>query len=124
MHAQSVSVQIMLQLGALVNPTGAADHIPLNLACQYGTAAIIQQMLLYNPDILPDAEGLFPQHIVARFGGATEVLQMLRPSTLPGATATIPRQSRGYGRERSAANVLRSLGRPFGLYATPRCGKC
>ena len=77
-HSQAGSVQTMLQLGAFVNPAGAADHIPLNLACQYGTGDIVQQMLLYNPEILPDAEGLFPQHIVARFGGAQEVLQMLK----------------------------------------------
>lgn len=77
-HSQAGSVQTMLQLGAVVNPAGTADHTPLNLACQYGTGAIIQQMLLYKPEILPDAEGLFPQHIVARFGGTREVLQMLK----------------------------------------------
>lgn len=77
-HSQAGSVQVMLELGALVNPTGTAEHIPLDLACQYGSAAIIEQMLRYAPHILPDAEGLFPQHIVARFGGAPEALQMLR----------------------------------------------
>ncbi|KAK3697690.1 phosphate system positive regulatory protein pho81 [Vermiconidia calcicola] len=77
-HSQASSVQAMLELGALVDPTGSADHIPLNLACQYGSVAIIQHMLRYGPQILPDAEGLFPQHIVARFGGARETLQMLK----------------------------------------------
>ncbi|KAK3722790.1 phosphate system positive regulatory protein pho81 [Vermiconidia calcicola] len=77
-HSQASSVQAMLELGALVDPTGSADHIPLNLACQYGSVAIIQHMLRYGPQMLPDAEGLFPQHIVARFGGARETLQMLK----------------------------------------------
>ena len=77
-HSHAESVKAMLELGALVNPTGPADHIPLNLACQYGSSAIIQQMLFYGPEVLPDAEGLFPQHLVARFGGANESLQMLR----------------------------------------------
>ncbi len=77
-HSQPGSVQAMLRLGALVNPSGNGEHIPLNLACQYASAEIVRQMLLSNPYILPDAEGLFPQHIVARFGGAQEVLQMLK----------------------------------------------
>ena len=77
-HDQAISVQAMLELGALINPTRSADHIPLNLACQYGSAAIVRQMLRYGPEMLPDAEGLFPQHLVARFGGADEILQMLK----------------------------------------------
>ena len=77
-HDQAGSVKAMLELGALINPTGSDHHIPLNLACQYGSPAIIQQMLFHGPQMLPDAEGLFPQHIVARFGGAREVLQMLK----------------------------------------------
>ncbi|KAK5138906.1 phosphate system positive regulatory protein pho81, partial [Rachicladosporium monterosium] len=31
-HAQATSVQAMLQLGAVVNPTGNNDHVPLDLA--------------------------------------------------------------------------------------------
>jgi CDK inhibitor PHO81 len=77
-RAQASSVQMMLRLGAYVDPPGDADHNPLDLACQYGSPEIIRQILLYNPKILPDAEGLFPQHLVARFGGARETLQMLK----------------------------------------------
>ena len=77
-HSQAGSVKAMLELGAQVNSTGASDHIPLNLACQYGSTVIIEQLLHHGPQVLPDAEGLFPQHIVARFGGATETLQMLK----------------------------------------------
>lgn len=77
-RAQANSVQAMLRLGAFVDPPGDGDHNPLDLACQYASSDIIQKMLLYKPQILPDAEGLFPQHLVARFGGALETLQMLK----------------------------------------------
>lgn len=77
-HAQAPSVQAMLQLGAVVNPTGTNDHIPLNLACQYGTVPIVQQILHYQPQMLPDAEGLYPQHLTARFGGHKDILVMLK----------------------------------------------
>lgn len=77
-HSQLNSVQAMLQLGAVVNPTGNTDHIPLNLACQYGSVGIVEQILHYKPQMLPDAEGLFPQHIVARFGGDKQILVMLQ----------------------------------------------
>ncbi|KAK3094226.1 phosphate system positive regulatory protein pho81, partial [Teratosphaeriaceae sp. CCFEE 6253] len=68
----------MLQLGAMIDPTGTNDHVPLDLACQYGTVAIVEKMLQYHPQILPDAEGLFPQHLVARFGGDQQMLVMLK----------------------------------------------
>lgn len=77
-HAQASSVQAMLQVGALVNPSGTAEHIPLDLACQYGTVTIVEQILQYRPRILPDAEGLFPQHLVARFGGDKQILLALK----------------------------------------------
>lgn len=77
-HSQAATVETMLQLGALVNPTGSGDHIPLNLACQYGSIAIVEQILRYKPQMLPDAEGLYPQHIVARFGRSQQLLTMLK----------------------------------------------
>ncbi len=77
-RAQASSVEAMLRLGAYVDPPGVTDHNPLDLACQHGSTIIIQQILQYNPQILPDAEGLFPQHLVARFGGSKEALQLLR----------------------------------------------
>jgi CDK inhibitor PHO81 len=77
-QAKIGSVETMLRLGAVVNPTSTAEHIPLNLACQYGTVAIVQQILEYKPQIVPDAEGLYPQHLVARFGGDTRILVMLK----------------------------------------------
>ncbi|KAF2769666.1 ankyrin repeat protein nuc-2 [Teratosphaeria nubilosa] len=77
-RAQTGSVQSMLRLGAIVNPPGTSEHHPLNLACQYGTVAIVEQILQFKPDVVPDAEGLYPQHLVARFGGDRHILVMLR----------------------------------------------
>ena len=77
-HSQAGSVQSMLERGAPVNPAaGSGNHIPINLACQYGSPVVVKQIIQFNPDIRPDAEGLFPQHLVARFGGSREVLRML-----------------------------------------------
>lgn len=77
-HSQAGSVQEMLQYGAVVNPLGSTSHIPLNLACQYGSVPIVEQILLFRPQILPDAEGLFPQHLVARFGRDARIMAMLK----------------------------------------------
>lgn len=77
-HSRAESVQEMLRFGAIVNPSGSNDHIPLNLACQYGSVAIVEQILQYKPQMLPDAEGLYPQHIVARFGRSQQILCLMK----------------------------------------------
>jgi CDK inhibitor PHO81 len=77
-HSQAESAQAMLEYGAVVNPTGMTDHIPLNLACQHGSVAIAEQILRHGPEMLHDAEGLLPQHLVARFGGDVKILIMLK----------------------------------------------
>lgn len=77
-HTHFSCVQAVLQLGARVNPTSDADHVPLNLACQYGSVPITDLLLQYRPEILPDAEGLYPQHLVPRSGRSAQILLMLR----------------------------------------------
>ncbi|KAK6007856.1 hypothetical protein QM012_004670 [Aureobasidium pullulans] len=77
-HARFAAVQAVLELGARVDPTSEADHIPINLACQYGSVAIVDLLLQYRPQILPDAEGLYPQHLVPRSGRSPQILQMLK----------------------------------------------
>ncbi|KAF2720822.1 SPX domain-containing protein [Polychaeton citri CBS 116435] len=76
-HSRPGCVQAMLELGAHVNPDSSTGHIPLNLACQYGSLDIVEFLLRQNPRILPDAEGLFPQHLVARFGRNQQILASL-----------------------------------------------
>jgi CDK inhibitor PHO81 len=77
-HGQIGVVQVLLKEHARINPTSDSDHIPLNLACQHGAIPIVQELLKQNPDILPDAEGLYPQHLVARSDKAPQLLLMLR----------------------------------------------
>lgn len=70
----------LLDLGARVDPQGECDHGPLNLACQYGCAAIVRLLLERKAKILPDAEGLYPQHLVARVGNCPSLLLALEES--------------------------------------------
>ena len=70
-------VQQLLAYGARIDPDSETDHIPLNLACQYGSSAIAQLLLEKNAKLLPDAEGLYPQHLVARSGANAEALLLL-----------------------------------------------
>lgn len=77
-HARFAAVKAVLELGARVDPTSEADHIPINLACQYGSVSIVDLLLQYHPQILPDAEGLYPQHLVPRSGRSPQILEMLK----------------------------------------------
>lgn len=55
-----------------------ADHVPLNLACEHGSLAIVELLLKHGAEILPDAEGLYPHHLVARSGQTPQLLLLLR----------------------------------------------
>ena len=76
-HHQLACVNELLAHGARIDPGSDADHVPLNLACQHGSVAITELLLDRKAKILPDAEGLFPQHLVARSGRSSEMLLML-----------------------------------------------
>ena len=54
------------------------DHVPLNLACERGSLAIVELLLKHGARILADAEGLYPQHLVARSGQTPELLLLLK----------------------------------------------
>lgn len=54
------------------------DHIPLNLACEHGSLDIVKLLLQHGAQILPDAEGLYPQHLVARSGQTPRLLRLLQ----------------------------------------------
>ncbi|KAI9812555.1 MAG: phosphate system positive regulatory protein pho81 [Phylliscum demangeonii] len=71
-------VQKLLSYHARINPTEEADHIPLNLACQHGLEQIARLLLEQQAKVLADAEGLFPQHSVARSGRNPHLLLLLR----------------------------------------------
>ena len=70
-------VQQLLAIGARLDPIDESDHIPLNLACQYGSTAVVKLLLAKGAKLLADAEGLYPQHLVARSGVTPEILFLL-----------------------------------------------
>lgn len=55
-----------------------SDHVPLNLACEHGSVKVVEVLLKHGARILPDAEGLYPQHLVARSGQTSQLLLLLR----------------------------------------------
>ncbi|KAF2461665.1 putative ankyrin repeat protein nuc-2 [Lineolata rhizophorae] len=77
-HSELECVKVMLSCNASCNPATGSDHIPLNLACQHGSAEIVELLLKGKPQILPDAEGLYPQHQVARSGKNPQLVNLLK----------------------------------------------
>jgi CDK inhibitor PHO81 len=77
-HKRVDCVRTLLSCNARVNRASEQDHIPLNLACQHESSTVVKLLLEHNPDILPDAEGLYPQHLVARSSRAPLQLRMLQ----------------------------------------------
>jgi CDK inhibitor PHO81 len=68
----------LLERSARIDPTSDADHVPLNLACEHGLVDVVELLLKHGARILPDAEGLYPQHLVARSGQTPELLLLLK----------------------------------------------
>ena len=79
-HGHLECVQKLLTCKARINPSSDSDHVPLNMACQHGFTEIARLLLANRAGILCDAEGLFPQHLVARSGRDPRLLLMLRDS--------------------------------------------
>lgn len=71
-------IRLLLSHNALINPVSEYDHIPLNLACQHGLLEVVKLLLEMNAQLLPDAEGLYPQHLVARSRKESELLLLLK----------------------------------------------
>jgi len=70
-------VRLLLSHNARIDPQSDADHIPLNLACQHESIEVATLLLERNAKLLPDAEGLFPQHLVARSSQTANLLLLL-----------------------------------------------
>ena len=77
-HCQYDCVEQLIAYGARLDPDDEAHHVPLNLACQYGSIDIIRLLLEKKATIQADAEGLYPQHLVARKGAIPDALLLLR----------------------------------------------
>lgn len=77
-HDHFDCVRLLLAKSARIDPVSDADHVPLNLACEHGSVPIVELLLKHGAQILPDAEGLYPQHLVARSGQTPDLLLILK----------------------------------------------
>ncbi|KAK7753872.1 phosphate system positive regulatory protein pho81 [Diatrype stigma] len=84
-EAPQASLEVLLATGLVdiqseddINERNYSDHIPLNLACEHGSVEIVELLLKHGARILPDAEGLYPQHLVARSGQTPQLLRLLK----------------------------------------------
>ncbi|KAK1761323.1 ankyrin repeat protein nuc-2 [Echria macrotheca] len=77
LHGHYECVQRLIEKGARLNPVSDTDHVPLNLACEHGFIPIVDLLLKNGAQILPDAEGLYPQHLVARSSQDPKLLLLL-----------------------------------------------
>lgn len=77
-HDHLQCVELLLKKSARIDPVSDADHVPLNLACEHGSLSIVELLLKHGAKILPDAEGLYPQHLVARSGQTPDLLLKLK----------------------------------------------
>ena len=71
-------VRLLLTSNARIDPQSEADHIPLNLACQHESIEVATLLLERHAQLLADAEGLFPQHLVARSSQKPDLLLVLQ----------------------------------------------
>ena len=81
-NSQLTCVRTLLQNSAQVDPVDDIDslpnRIPLNLACQYSSFAVMTLLLDESAKIIPDAEGLYPQHLLAKFGRDPQMILNLK----------------------------------------------
>ncbi|KAF9883604.1 phosphate system positive regulatory protein pho81 [Aspergillus nanangensis] len=75
---QLACAEQLLCNNARIDPASESDHIPLNLACQHGSFPIVKMLLEQHAKLLPDAEGLYPQHMVARASQSPPLLLLLK----------------------------------------------
>ncbi|KAK4912448.1 phosphate system positive regulatory protein pho81, partial [Elasticomyces elasticus] len=71
-------VRLLLSQNAEINPSNESDHVPLNLACQHGLSDIVRLLLEMNAQLVSDAKGLYPQHLVARSSRDSTLLLLLK----------------------------------------------
>ncbi|CAO3600347.1 unnamed protein product [Absidia cylindrospora] len=68
MDGHTPCVAILLDAGANIEPSHEGDHIPLSLACHCGHTDIALMLYHRGAENVPNAETLYPLHIVARQG--------------------------------------------------------
>ncbi|ROT40248.1 hypothetical protein SODALDRAFT_91977 [Sodiomyces alkalinus F11] len=78
MHGHLACVERLLKKSARIDRASEADRVPLNIACGHGSLEIAELLLKHGAQIVPDAEGLYPQHLVARSGQTPRLLLLLK----------------------------------------------
>lgn len=76
-HHQHACVYELVSHNVRIDPSSESDHVPLNLACQHGSVEVVTLLLEKGARLLPDAEGLYPQHLVARSHHSPDLLLVL-----------------------------------------------
>ncbi|TQS38175.1 hypothetical protein Golomagni_01327 [Golovinomyces magnicellulatus] len=71
-------VKLLLGRSARIEPISDSDHIPLNLACEIGSVKIVELLLEHGAKLLPNSQGLYPQHLVSRSGKTSQLLLILK----------------------------------------------
>ncbi|WVO13631.1 hypothetical protein L204_101252 [Cryptococcus depauperatus] len=62
-------VRIFVDEKIAIEPTAiSSDLIPLSLACQFGQIDVVRLLLQSGARIIPNSEGLYPQHLAAKAG--------------------------------------------------------
>lgn len=77
-HGHLDCVERLLAKFVRIDPVSDQAHAPLNLACEHGSVAVVELLLKHGASLLPDAEGLYPQHLVARSGQTSDLLLLLK----------------------------------------------
>jgi CDK inhibitor PHO81 len=76
-HGHLDVVRIFVAGKTTLEPTAISnDLIPLSLACQYGHVEVAHLLLKRGAKVLPNSEGLYPQHFAAK-AGHEEICQLL-----------------------------------------------
>lgn len=71
------TVETFVTADIVLEPTSVSnDLIPLSLACQYGHVSVARLLLQRGAKILPNSEGLYPQHFAAK-AGHEDICQLL-----------------------------------------------
>ena len=70
-------VRIFVDAKVSLEPTAiSADLIPLSLACQFGHLEVARLLLSRGASVIPDSDGLYPQHFAAK-AGHHDICQLL-----------------------------------------------
>lgn len=77
-HDRFECVERLISKSVRLDAKSDTDHVPLNIACERGSQRVVELLLRHGAKIAVDAEGLYPQHLVARSVKNPNLLLLLR----------------------------------------------